>query len=331
MSTPHLSDVCSAGQLDPDDWCDALIAMVSNSNASNQDLLRATYCARQGLSDDLRQTWMDNLLEFSLWETGSNPERLALCDYMVREGLACVHNAKRWRNFGGLLHVACEAASFEGIRWALEREPHAARRVGERHGLSVFHALCSREDDDDSCDVADMLAQHGAFANARTVDGRNALFRCSCPALARKLIELGADPWPYDSQGYGPMGRWLELGLWECASPALAAKREAIDEFHPWGSLAMRDGRPPMFDRPLFIVASSRSLKGAAGSLLRSRALHALADLGANPLLPDRQGLTLYQRGQCQESLSMMEQWDMSLSHDPTSARTVEGKERRRL
>lgn len=296
MSTPSLDAYCSAGELSPDDWTDSLIVMVSDPAASNRDLLSATLCARRGLPECEQRQWMDNLLEFALWETGRIPQRLDLCDFMIREGHAHAHSQLRWRNFGGIVHVACEAGSIDAIRWAIERAPSCIPRPGGRFGLTTLHALCLQENESTLLEGIELLRRAGAVANAPTFDGRNCLFRCASADAAAKLIEHGADPWRRDADGYTAFGYWLELGFYECAAIALRLFPEQRDAMQAWGSLLGERGAPPRFDPPLFVLGASRVFRRDEGHRALNDALNCLIASGCNPLTLDGSNKTLAER-----------------------------------
>lgn len=302
-----LSEACAEGALDPDDWCDCLLAMVSDPRVKNRDLLIATERASRGLERADSQLWMDNLLEFSLWHTGSLPERLDLCDYLYREGNARLDSSKRWSSHGGLLHVACEGASYSGISWALERDPGAVFRRGGRLGLTAIHALCARDTLVGSLEGLELLMRHGADPNAISCDGRTALFRCSMTPLALRLMALGADPWLLDTDGFGVVGLWLELGLAECAETAFRSRRSELGSAHPWGSLSLSKGSTPRRDPALFIPACSAHLRGERAIAERDECMRALVALGADPLGLDGSGRTLFERAPSAFTLSLME------------------------
>ena len=311
MKTHSLLEACSSGSLHPEDWCDQLIDMVSDPNVSNQELFIATRLASRGCIAHDRTAWMDNLLEFSLWETGHISSRLDLCDYLVREGHALFDSPQRWNHYGGLLHVACEAASLDGICWALNHNPGAAKRSGGRLRIGVYHALCFNENTNTALAAIDILNTAGADASHCSRDGRNALFRCTDSLISSRLIELGADPWSLDQDGYNPVGAWLETGYTECAIPAFKIRPHSINDFIPWGSinLGVRRLETPLMDRPLFIATTAPCLQGQQSILqnFRSNALNLLTELGANPLLLDANGLTLFERSKCPASFSHME------------------------
>lgn len=296
MATLPLDAYCSAGELSPDDWIDSLIVMVADPTASNRDLLSATLSARRGLPEPEQRQWMDNLLEFALWETGRIPQRLDLCDFMIREGHAQVHSDLRWRNFGGIVHVACEAGSIEAIRWAIERAPSCIPRLGGRFGLTTLHALCLQENESTLLQGIELLRQAGAVADAPTFDGRNCLFRCASPNAARLLIEHGANPWLRDAEGYTAFGYWLELGFYECAATALRLFPEQRDAMQVWGSLLGERGDPPRFDPPLFVLGASRVFRRDEGHGALSDALNCLISAGCDPMIRDGSNKTLVER-----------------------------------
>jgi len=296
MNPPSLAAYCSSGELSADDWTDSLMVMVADSSASNHDLLSATLSACRGLSESEQLQWMDNLLEFSLWETGRVPERLSLCDYMIREGHAQIHSDLRWRNFGGIVHVACEAGSIEAIRWAIERAPSCVQRPGGRFGLTTLHALCLQENESTLLEGIDLLIQAGAMADSPTFDGRNCLFRCSSPLAAKFLMAHGADPWRKDVDGYTAFGYWLELGFYECACAALRLFPHQCDAMQAWGSLLGERGDPPRYDPPLFVLGASRLFRRPDGQRNLSTAFNSLVSAGCDPLTRDGSNKSLTER-----------------------------------
>ena len=299
----HLA--CSHGALHPCDWARPLWEMVENPSFGPRDLLRACEMAQAGLDEPQRRLWMENLLEFSLWATGSIPQRLDLCQHLVGEGLAPFSSARRWADFGGLLHIACEAGSLQAIEWALAREPLAATRPGGKLGIGALHSLALNVGEG-AARAATLLIAAGADPRHRSRDGRCALFRCAGnPQLSRALIQAGADPLAPDLQGYCALGLWLEWGDIDSAAAAFDAGVD-LQAPLPWGSCS----RSPAsrLDRPLFIAACSPSLAGGWGGDARRHALDALAGLGADPLALDASGRTLFERSQLPQALALMEE-----------------------
>lgn len=314
MPNPHIQfeEACCSGDLNADDWCDSLIEFVSDPTISNQGLVEACSAACRGLDAPARLEWMDNLIEFSLWESGKRSDRLSLCDYAVREGLAPFDSPRRWRFFGGLLHVACEGASIDGVRWALEHQPGAAMRRGGGLGVWVVHALCNRGPSPDAVEIWEMLSAHGARADLATGDGQNALFRCEDSALAARLMLDGADPWAPDLGGFTAVGRWLETAQWPCVEAAFAARPADLERLTGWGEFSGRDrSGPARHDRPLFIAACSRVLRGQASAEARDRALSMLVALGADPLARDEMGRSLFERSGLLIGLSLQEHTEL--------------------
>jgi ankyrin repeat protein len=310
-----LDQACAQGALAPQDWTQQLLAMVEDCAVDNRDLLAVCQMASRGLDARGREQWMDHLIEFSLWETGSQPERLALCDHLVRSGLARVSSPARWSSFGGLVHIACEAGSIDALQWALEREPGAVRRPGGLLGIGPFHALAMRGDRSMAQAAAPLLVAAGADPDARSRDGRSALFRaCGNAPLVEFLLGAGSDPMALDTQGFCALGYWLELGDWDSA--ALALHGADPDAFLPWGSAQPRSLDAPRLDRPLFIAACSPALSHDWGAAPRQACVAGLAALGADPLALDARGKTLWERSNLFQALSLMERASLA-SHCP--------------
>lgn len=309
--TPTLEAACSQEGLLSEDWSPELIAMVADPRASNRDLLAATSLAARGLGPNDVQAWRDDLIEYSLWETGRIPERLGLCAYLVSIGAGRVSSPARWRSFGGLLHIACEAGSIAGIQWALEREPSSIRRPGGRLGISPFHALQMNDSDEVALAAVKLLSSAGADINAVSADGRNALFRCSSAAVAELMIDLGADPEQLDAKGFSPLGLWIELGFWPAARKAFASRPALIDGMLPWGSMS-RSLSVPLFDRPFFIAACASAGMRTHWVDERQILLDGIVSLGANPTLLDARGRSAHERSACPMVLAHMEQWILS-------------------
>ena len=280
-----------------------LASMVSDPDISNRDLLAATALSSRGLPQQQALAWTDNLIEFSLSETGRIPERLGLCSYLVSIGAGRIASPQRWRSFGGLLHIACEAGSIDAIEWALLREPLAINRPGGSFQTSPFHALQMNESESVALAAATLLAAAGCDINARSVDGQTALFRCFLEPLAELMLDLGADPHLLDANGFSPFGLWIEVGLARPVRKLIGSRPRLADAPTPWGSMEAY-GRPPLIDRPFIIASCSSSLAPALGNCPaglrpvrgRSALLDELCALGADPTLLDANGLDAYQR-----------------------------------
>jgi hypothetical protein len=225
---------------------------------------------------------------------------------MARSGIARIASPKRWSNYGGLLHVACEGGNMESIAWAFEREPAALHRRGGRFQLPSLHALCLNPSTPTAIEAFGFLTRHGASPSELSNDGRSALFRCGDPALSALFLAAGANPWLEDEDGFAPFGFWLELGYWRSALLALEREPLHANEFQPWGSFSNGRGAP-LHDRPLFILAASRGLADPVDKRERIQALSAFIALGCDPSLLDRQGRGLHQRARGSEWLSLVE------------------------
>lgn len=308
----QFEEACASGALLVEDWCEGFLALISDPEASNRDVLAATRAAGRSLAPSERQRWLDDLVEFALWESGRQPGRLALCDHVVRSGLAPFDPPWRWRSgpVGGLLHIACEGASYEGVLWALRRGPRTILRRGGSLGVSVAHTLANRSRGEEAARIWGLLRAHGARADALTDDGRSALFRCDDPELASELMRGGADPWLTDARGFAAGSFWLESGNWDCARLAFEAAPWRLDAPIPWGEISSaRSARPPLFDRPLFVAACSPALRMARGRAGSSQTdiLEELVRMGADPLALDSEGRSLHQRSANPVALALQE------------------------
>ena len=316
INRSHFEEACGSGVLQVEDWCEGFLALISDPAASNRDVLAAAQAAGRALGYNDRQRWLDDLVEFTLWESGLQPHRLDLCDYVVRLGLAQFDPPWRWRSgpVGGLLHIACEGASYEGVLWALQRSPGSILRRGGSSKVSVAHTLANRGRGENAGRIWRLLADHGARADALSEDGRTALFRCYDPELASALMHAGADPWRPDALGFVAASFWLESGNWDCARLAFALHPEKINTRIPWGTfVAKRYATPPCLDLPLFIVACSSTIcmDSPRAGLTQREILDEMVDMGADARALDHEGLSLYERSGNPVALALQERCEL--------------------
>ncbi len=204
------------------------------------------------------------------------------------------------------------------LMWAVGERHAEVARVLLEHGADV-HAVTERGNSalmiaarTDDPELARLLIDRGADVNASAPDGTTPLLVATVrgnTALAIFLLEQGADP-NVDTTGYTPL-HWA-AGSWhtELTGPnGIAADRD-----EEWQSLnGIRDGRlelvEALLDRganpnarlgkkpPQFGYASPRfrvSVTGATPFLLAAMdgnadVMRALADSGADPLIPTEQ------------------------------------------
>lgn len=302
MAIEQLLSEAQKGRLDHEDWNEAFYEIFLSPDFSNERLLEIATQAGSGLEPSGARAWMNQLLECALYGTQERPDRLALCQQLLREGLADFDHPRRWEDFGGLLHLACEGASLEALRWVAARDPECAHRPGGLHGLTPFHCLCNRtpnDSDEITIPIARFLITLGLHPDARTLDQRNALYRCVSPGLAGELIRLGSNPWMVDAQGLSLLGYWLEMGLHEQALMVFKTRPGSINQPLSMSSdsafsrSATRLSTPrhgSYMERPLFILAGSPFFLSHPDF---PAALSALVRAGADALSRDRLGRSL--------------------------------------
>lgn len=307
---------------DPEDGAEGLIEAVCDPLWRNEDLLRFVLIRAGRCDPERRAQWLAQLLEFSIWETHSQPRRLELCQGIVESGIAPFHHAPSWRHFGGLLHVASEAGSLEAARWAYRSAPSELFSLGGQYGLTPLHCAASRCDPQ-GLSVVEALLEWGLSASAQTNDDRNALFRVQDPAIASALMRAGADPLQPDSQGYCALGYWLETGAWDLARLCFIGESEApaladINAPLRFGSfLSKGESRPFLRELPAAIYALSAS---GARDALHAENLAEMARLGADFHRPGPRSRAPIEFVACGRALGALERQELSASVEPSGS-----------